>query len=143
MGEEVGNAGQAMKELAMELQLPVIAICQLSRACESTKDKRPELHHLRESGRLEQDADFAAFLYRPERYGIQYDQKHKMGTLNLMEIMAKKHRGGPIGDVLCNFFADQGRFREREMELTMDAPSYLSGPDDQDDTVSGDKDMPF
>ncbi|MEK6277835.1 MAG: replicative DNA helicase [Actinomycetota bacterium] len=90
--EQVGQMSRGLKILARELDIPVIAISQLSRAPEQRPDKRPILSDLRESGQIEQDADLVMFLYRADRYEPD-EEKHD----GLADVIISKHRNGPIG----------------------------------------------
>jgi len=90
--EQVGQMSRGLKILARELNIPVIAISQLSRAPEQRPDKRPILSDLRESGQIEQDADLVMFLYRADRYEPD-EEKHD----GLADIIVAKHRNGPVG----------------------------------------------
>ena len=91
--QEVSYISRSLKVLARELNVPVLAAAQLSRAVEQRADKRPVLSDLRESGSLEQDSDIVMFIYRPELY--EEDSLKK----NVAEIMVSKHRNGPTGSV--------------------------------------------
>jgi len=90
--EQVGQMSRGLKILARELNIPVIAVSQLSRAPEQRPDKRPILSDLRESGNIEQDADLVMFLYRDDYYNRE-EQEHD----NIAEVIVAKHRNGPIG----------------------------------------------
>ena len=90
--QEVSEISRGLKALAKELQCPVIALSQLSRAVESRPDKRPLLSDLRESGSIEQDADVVMFLFREDYY------KPKEEHDNTMDVLIRKHRNGPTGD---------------------------------------------
>jgi replicative DNA helicase len=92
--EQVGQMSRGLKILARELNVPVIAISQLSRAPEQRHPPRPQLSDLRESGQIEQDADVVAFLYREDAYG-QRDPDYE--PTGLAEVIIAKHRNGPVG----------------------------------------------
>jgi replicative DNA helicase len=105
--QEVSAISRALKGLARELRIPVIAISQLSRAPEQRPDKRPILSDLRESGALEQDADVVMFLFRPEYY--KSDEKP-----GIAEVIVAKHRNGPTGTIELKFRRDHTRFYNLE-----------------------------
>jgi replicative DNA helicase len=96
--QEISAISRGLKMLAKDLNIPVIALSQLSRAVESRPDKRPQLSDLRESGAIEQDADLVGFLYRPEYYGIKTDEQGRP-TANVIELIVSKHRNGALADV--------------------------------------------
>jgi replicative DNA helicase len=102
--QEVSYISRSLKVLARELNVPVLAAAQLSRAVEQRTDKRPVLSDLRESGSLEQDADIVMFIYRPEFY--EEDSLRK----NIAEIMVSKHRNGPTGIVELVFRENLAKF---------------------------------
>lgn len=117
--QEIAQISRSLKGLAKELDVPVVALSQLSRAVETRGgDKRPQLSDLRESGSIEQDADVVAFIYRAERYGITVDD-HGNSTEGLAEVIVGKQRNGPIDSVRLAFVTQYARFEN----LT----TYLSG----------------
>jgi replicative DNA helicase len=102
--EQVGQISRGLKILARELDIPVVAVSQLSRAVESRHPPVPMLSDLRESGQLEQDADVVMFVYREE----YYDQESE--RLGEADIIFAKHRNGPIGKVTLSFLPKYPRF---------------------------------
>lgn len=108
--QEIASISRALKNIAKELSVPVIALSQLSRAVETRGgDKRPQLSDLRESGSIEQDADMVMFLYRPEYYGITEDEKGN-STQNVGEVIIAKHRNGSLDTVPLKFIGKFTKF---------------------------------
>jgi replicative DNA helicase len=112
--QEISGISRALKGLAKELNIPVIALSQLSREVEKRPgSKKPILSDLRESGAIEQDADLVLFIYRPEYYKIdQFDDNTP--TKGLAEIIIAKHRNGQTGEVKLNFVSHYGKFKDYE-----------------------------
>ncbi len=107
--QEISSISRALKALARELKVPVVAVSQLSRAVESRQDKRPILADLRESGALEQDADVVIFIYRDVMYHPDTEQP------NIAELLVAKHRNGPTGKVPLYFQSELAKFNEVEL----------------------------
>lgn len=102
--QEISEISRGLKGIARELNVPLIALSQLSRSVESRSPQIPQLADLRESGSIEQDADVVAFIYREEYYNPQSDRK------NITDIFIKKHRNGPTGGVELYFDKEKQRF---------------------------------
>ena len=103
--QEISEISRALKVLGRELNIPVVAVSQLSRAVENrTEDRRPRLADLRESGAIEQDADLVIFIYRDEQYDPESEDKGKA------EIIIRKHRNGPTGTVYLQFDEKYAKF---------------------------------
>ncbi|MBQ5654354.1 MAG: DnaB-like helicase C-terminal domain-containing protein, partial [Alistipes sp.] len=110
--QEVSFISRTLKAIAKELNVPIIALSQLSRQTEMRGgSKRPQLSDLRESGAIEQDADIVAFIHRPEYYGIHQDE-NGMPTAGMAEIILAKHRNGAVCDVPLRFVKEQARFMD-------------------------------
>ncbi|TAE48030.1 MAG: replicative DNA helicase [Bacteroidetes bacterium] len=144
--QEIAGISRALKEIAKELDVVVIALSQLSRAVESRGgDKRPVLSDLRESGSIEQDADMVMFLYRPEYYGFQTDDEGNT-TTGMAELIIAKQRNGPTGTVKAQFISKYGKFTEWNTSGSDSGDSFGGG-----NTITlpsrmnqgGDLDVPF
>ncbi len=108
--QEVSEISRSLKALAKELNCPVIALSQLSRAVEARNDKRPMLSDLRESGSIEQDADVVMFLYRDDYYN-----KNREEHTNVLEVIISKHRNGPTGDAKLSAQLQHSRFYDIDL----------------------------
>ncbi len=104
--QEISAISRSLKGLARELNVPVVAVSQLSRAVEARKDNRPVLSDLRESGAIEQDADVVMFIYREEMYKEDTERK------NIADIIVAKHRNGPTGTIHLFFQKELAQFHE-------------------------------
>lgn len=102
--QEVSEISRGLKGLARELNVPVIALSQLSRSVESRSPQIPQLADLRESGSIEQDADVVMFIYREDYYNRDTERQH------ITDILIKKHRNGPIGEVELYFHPEKRKF---------------------------------
>lgn len=121
--QEISNISRSLKSLAKELDVPVLALSQLSRNVESRPgSKKPILSDLRESGAIEQDADMVIFIYRPEYYGMTEDEEGN-STVGQAVINIAKHRNGKLGDVNLRFIGQFARFDE--LETTERSPADM------------------
>jgi replicative DNA helicase len=112
--QEISQISRALKGLAKELNVPVIALSQLSRAVETRGgSKKPQLSDLRESGAIEQDADIVGFIYRPEYYQIMEDENGN-STKGMADILINKHRNGALGEVRLRFIGEFSKFADPE-----------------------------
>ena len=107
--QEVSEISRSIKALAKEMECPIIALSQLSRAPEQRADHRPMLSDLRESGSIEQDADVVMFLYRDEYYNKETEEK------NIGECIIAKQRNGPVGTVKMAWIGSQSKFANLEL----------------------------
>ena len=149
--QEISTISRNLKALAKELNIPVIALSQLSRAVETRGGtKRPILSDLRESGAIEQDADIVSFLYRPEYYGItEWDDDMKTPSEGQGEFIVAKHRNGALDSIKLKFIANLGKFEDIdsfdspfEFQSKLNADNKLSDfsePSNKDE----DEDIPF
>jgi len=116
--QEISEISRGLKGLARELNVPILALSQLSRAVEQRHPHIPQLSDLRESGSLEQDADVVIFIYREDYYDKESEKK------NIVDILIRKHRHGPVGDIELYFAAEQLSFKsvekKREEEVPLD-----------------------
>ncbi len=107
--QEISEISRGLKGLARELDIPVVALAQLSRAVESRTSHVPMLSDLRESGSIEQDADIVTFIYREETYDPDTERK------GIADLIVAKHRNGPVGTVHLRFFDRTARFADLEL----------------------------
>jgi len=107
--QEISSISRALKALARELNVPVLALSQLSRGVESRTDKRPILSDLRESGALEQDADVVMFIYRDEMYNENTEKQ------NIADVIVAKHRNGPTDTIQLYFKRELAQFLDAEV----------------------------
>lgn len=132
--QEISTISRSIKEIAKELNVPIIALSQLSRSVETRGgDKKPMLSDLRESGAIEQDADIVTFIYRPEYYGITEDENGNT-TTGTGEIIIAKHRNGSLASVQLKFIAHLAKFANMD---TMDYggdPFATLGPNEEFDS---------
>ena len=114
--QEIAEISRGLKGLAKELNVPVIALSQLSRGVEMRGDKKPMLQDLRESGQIEQDADMVLFCYRPEYYGIDtYEVGNQSFDANgLFMLIIAKHRNGELGEIPLTFIHEQTKLTNHE-----------------------------
>lgn len=154
--QEISTISRSLKSIAKELNIPVIALSQLSRAVESRGgERRPQLSDLRESGSIEQDADMVMFINRPEYYGITEDEAGN-SNLGLANIIIAKHRNGAVGEVKLKFtqelakfsdynsfaFENDQNFGELPVSDEFDGGNMIR-PSRMDEDDYGDEDAPF
>lgn len=161
--QEISSISRNLKALAKELNVPVIALSQLSRAVETRGGtKRPLLSDLRESGAIEQDADIVSFIYRPEYYGIEnWDDEGGTETAGQAEFIVAKHRNGGLDNIRLSFIGNLGRFEDLQTtsinfteiySSSMNNEASSSFPDENDvfenenpfpPRIPSDDDIPF
>jgi replicative DNA helicase len=108
--QEISMISRSLKGIAKELDVPIIALSQLSRAVETRGgDKKPQLSDLRESGAIEQDADMVTFLYRPEYYGLEVDENN-VSTAGVAKVIIAKHRNGALEEIPLRFRGELAKF---------------------------------
>lgn len=116
--QEISMISRSLKAIAKELNVPVIALSQLSRSVEARPGKRPQLSDLRESGAIEQDADIVSFIFRPEYYKISVwdndEEGQETSTENQAELIIAKHRNGATADVRLSFLKHFAKFGDIE-----------------------------
>lgn len=139
--QEIAMISRSLKAIAKELNVPVIALSQLSRSVESRPNKRPQLSDLRESGAIEQDADIVSFIFRPEYYKISTWDNDPDGdetsTENQAEIIIAKHRNGATADVRLSFIKNLGKFTDLDLFASHDLSTYPAAGFSQQDAPSG------
>jgi replicative DNA helicase len=144
--QEISQISRALKGLAKELNVPVIALSQLSRAVETRGgSKKPQLSDLRESGAIEQDADIVGFIYRPEYYQIMEDENGN-STKGMADILINKHRNGALGEVRLRFIGEFSKFADPEdanfasvsMDFNAPAANVITRP-----SRMNEEDIPF
>ncbi len=139
--QEIATISRSLKAIAKELNVPVIALSQLSRSVEtrSATNKRPQLSDLRESGAIEQDADIVSFIYRPEYYKLLLwdndPEGQETSTENQAELIIAKHRNGATTDVRLAFLKNIGKFAD--LDQNSDGYSYQQSSFSQQDEPSG------
>ena len=149
--QEISTISRNLKALAKELDIPVIALSQLSRAVETRGGtKRPMLSDLRESGAIEQDADIVSFIYRPEYYNIdEWDDDERSPSEGQAELIVAKHRNGGLDNIRLKFIGHLGKFEDLDsfdspfefqskMNPNAISTSSLPNPDDAFDDLKDD-----
>ena len=111
--EQVAKMARRLKGLARELKVPILCLAQLNRQAEDSRDHRPKLSHLRESGAIEQDADVVMFVHRKDYYASQDDDSNQQGEAL---IIVGKQRNGPTDDVELSWLREYTRFEDRAAE---------------------------
>ena len=114
--QEISNISRGLKVMSKDLDIPIVCLSQLNRSVESRPDKKPQLSDLRESGAIEQDADIVAFIYRPEEYGFMDYGDSGESTINKVDILIRKNRGGKTGDVSLDRTTNFTRIYDKSSE---------------------------
>jgi replicative DNA helicase len=128
--QEVSEISRNLKILARELNVPVLALSQLSRGVENRPDKVPQLSDLRESGSIEQDADVVMFIYREDMYKGRDARRP-----NVAEIHVKKHRNGPVGQVDLYFDGTKASFKNLDRTFDMSPQAVMQAVTPQEEMV--------
>ena len=134
--QEVSMISRNLKQLAKELNIPIVALSQLNRSVESrgtdSQSKRPQLSDLRESGAIEQDADIVCFIHRPEYYSHSSEDSEGNDIRGLALLIVAKHRSGKVDDVKMRFVSQFARFQNWDEEYIATreiVSSKMNGPD--------------
>lgn len=118
--QQVAQISRQLKEIAMDLGIPVVALSQINRRSLSQGGgKRPQLSHLRESGALEQDADIVSFIHRPERLGIEKHDILEVPSHGLADFIIEKQRNGPVGTVFMKFIEEYAKFKPMDLKAEL------------------------
>jgi replicative DNA helicase len=137
--QEISTISRSLKSIAKELDVPIIALSQLSRQVETRGGvKRPQLSDLRESGAIEQDADMVMFIYRPEYYGLEQDEQGN-STRGLAELIIAKHRNGSLENIPLRFIASLAKFTDLDFHSSAfgQTPAKINPSGDFDSTSGG------
>lgn len=129
--QEISEISRSLKSLARELNIPILALSQLSRGVEHRPDHRPKLADLRDSGSIEQDADVVMFIYREDAY------KPATERTNMASILIEKHRNGPTGEISLFFNGANVRFEDLAKEREVNASATLAAPSGANDDLAG------
>lgn len=134
--QEISTISRSIKTIAKELNIPIIALSQLSRAVETRGgDKKPMLSDLRESGAIEQDADIVSFIYRPEYYDLDQDEEGN-SLLGIGQVIIAKHRNGALDTVSLKFVKDFAKFENLEPEYAEQGSLPTGAGFDQFQTIT-------
>lgn len=130
--QEISTISRSIKQIAKELNVPIIALSQLSRSVEMRGgDKKPQLSDLRESGAIEQDADIVSFIYRPEYYGFNEDEEGNP-VQGMAKIIIAKHRNGSLGEIPLRFIGEYAKF-DNLNNFEFEEPSQMAPNTDFDE----------